>query len=253
MPWWGVLLVIAVAALSAVGTLLVRRSIALPVLEAQNEVAGFIYGALGIVYGVLLGFTVIAVWDEHQLAKTRVEHEANALGDLFHDALAFPPPDRDSLLHAIDEYAHVVIDDWAAMSGGKSSPRATQAYWDLWTSYLRMEPRTQRESVWLLTSATRLNDLGDAHRLRLLSAKGKVPHTMWWVLITGACITVAFSFFFGTRNVRFHAVMVGGLAGAIALVLVLIAILEHPFAGSAEIDTAAYQEVRTSIDQFLRR
>jgi hypothetical protein len=247
------LLIVVSAAAAAAGTLMVRRSIALPVLEAQNEVAGFIYGVLGIVYGVLLGFTVIVVWDKHQLARIRVEDEANALGDLFHVALAFPPPHRDSLVHAVDTYAHIAIDDWAAMSDGASTPRATRAYWDVWNALLRIESHTQREAIWLNVAATRVNNLGDARRLRLLSAKSKVPPTMWRVLIAGACITIIFGFFFGTKNVRFHAVMMGGLAGMIVMVLMLIALLEHPYAGGTGIDTSAFVEVRAAVDRFLRQ
>jgi hypothetical protein len=171
MPWWGVVLIFVAAAAGVTGTLLVRRAISLPVLAAQNEVAGFIYGVLGIVYGVLLGFTVIVVWDKHQLARTRVEDEANALGDLFHDAIAFPPPHRDSLVHVVDTYARIAIEDWAAMSDGESTRRATQSYWDVWNAYRRIEPHTRREAIWLNAAAGRVNNLGDARRLRLLSGK----------------------------------------------------------------------------------
>lgn len=253
MPWWGMLLIVLSAVVAAAGTLMVRRTIALPVLAAQNEVAGFIYGVLGIVYGVLLGFTVIVVWDKHQLARTRVEDEANALADLFHIGIAFSPPRRDSLVSVVDAYAHVTIDDWAAMADGQPTARATMAYWELWNAYRGIVPSTQREAIWLNAAAARVNNLGDARRLRLLSAKTKVPATMWRVLIAGACITIVFSFFFGTQNVRFHAVMVGGLAAMVVMVLVLVALLERPYAGGTGVDTAAFQEVRAAVDRYVRQ
>jgi Protein of unknown function (DUF4239) len=253
MPWWGMVMIVVAAAAAAAGTLLVRRAISLPVLEAQNEVAGFIYGVLGIVYGVLLGFTVIVVWDKHHLARITVEDEANALGDLFHAALAFAPPRRDSLVHVVDTYAQVAIDDWAAMSDGEPTPRATKAYWDVWNAYRGIEPQTQREAIWLTAATTRVNSLGDARRLRLLSAKAKVPPTMWRVLIAGACLTIVFGFFFGTKNVRFHAVMVGGLAGMIVMVLVLIALLERPYTGGTGIEPSAFYEVRAAVDWYRQQ
>jgi hypothetical protein len=251
---WSSLVVILVAVAAAVtGTLLVRRAIALPVLAAQNEVTGFIYGVLGIVYGVLLGFTVIVVWDKHQLARLRVEDEANALADLFHEALAFPSPRRDSLVSAVDAYAHIAIDDWAAMADGEPTPRETRSYWDVWDAFLRIEPHSQREAIWLNAAASRVNNLGDARRLRLLSAKSKVPPTMWRVLIVGACITIIFGFFFGTKSVRVHALMVGGLAAMIVMVLVLLSVLEHPYADGSGIDTSAFVEVRAAVDRFVQR
>jgi hypothetical protein len=76
---------------------------------------------------------------------------------------------------------------------------------------------------------------------------------MWRVLIAGACITIVFSFFFGTKYVRIHAMMVGGLAGMIVMVLVLLAVLEHPYTGRTGIDTSAYEEVRASVNRYLQQ
>ena len=39
-----------------------RRVVGVEVLERHNEVAGFIYAVLGVVYAVLLGFAAITVW-----------------------------------------------------------------------------------------------------------------------------------------------------------------------------------------------
>ena len=48
-------------------------------LARHNDVAGFIYAALGVIYAVLLALVVIAVWGEYDAASVTVEQEANAL------------------------------------------------------------------------------------------------------------------------------------------------------------------------------
>jgi len=58
---WSLLVVGATVLLSIAGTLLVRRLIGVEVLERHNEVAGFIYAVIGVVYAVLLGFAAITV------------------------------------------------------------------------------------------------------------------------------------------------------------------------------------------------
>lgn len=45
------------------GTVLVRRRFALESLSANNEVAGFKFATVGVLYAVLVGFAVIVVWE----------------------------------------------------------------------------------------------------------------------------------------------------------------------------------------------
>ena len=56
---WAILIVGGITALATAGGLIVRRWVAVEVLERHNEVAGFIYAVIGVVYAVLLGFTAI--------------------------------------------------------------------------------------------------------------------------------------------------------------------------------------------------
>jgi hypothetical protein len=51
--------------------------------QRHNDVAGFIYAALGMIYAVLLALLVIAVWGEYQAADETVEQEANAAAEIF--------------------------------------------------------------------------------------------------------------------------------------------------------------------------
>ena len=54
--FWGILIVGAITAVAATGALFVRRWIPVEILERHNDVAGFIYAVIGVVYAVLLGF-----------------------------------------------------------------------------------------------------------------------------------------------------------------------------------------------------
>ena len=80
---WSLLLVGGTVLLSIAGTLLVRRFVGVEVLERHNEVAGFIYAVLGVVYAVLLGFAAITVWERYDRAQASVAQEANDLADLY--------------------------------------------------------------------------------------------------------------------------------------------------------------------------
>jgi hypothetical protein len=79
---YGVLVVGGVCLLALVGFELVHRLVPAASRQRHNDVAGFIYAALGVIYAVLLALVVIAVWEQYQAASETVEQEANALAEI---------------------------------------------------------------------------------------------------------------------------------------------------------------------------
>src|SRR5262245_50250014 len=99
----------------------------------QNEVAGFFIAVLGVVYGVLLAFAVVVVWEDFEDARTGVEKEANSLGDLYRLADAMPEPTRSQIQQQAKAYARAVIDrEWPLLEDGRESPEALRELDGLW-------------------------------------------------------------------------------------------------------------------------
>ena len=87
------LLVVGGACLTAVlGLALVQRLVPTTIREQHNDVAGFIYAVVGVIYAVLLALVVIATWEEFGRARITVEAEANALAEVFFLAHQLPEP-----------------------------------------------------------------------------------------------------------------------------------------------------------------
>src|SRR4029077_15435197 len=115
--------------------------------------------------------------------------------------------------------------------------------------YYRFRPQNEDERGWYTQSLTRLNQLGDQRRLRLLSSKSAgVPPVMWGVLLGAGAITIGFSFLFGTKNTAAQALMTAGLAMTIALVLLSILALEKPFGGITCIEPEAFNPTKDIFD-----
>ena len=243
--FWGTLIVGGITFVALAGALVVRRWANVEVLERHNEVAGFIYAVVGVLYAVVLGFTAVIVWERYDQAQAEVEKEANALGDLFRDAQAFPDDTRKELETKLRSYARLVVEkEWPAMAEHQSSPEALEAYNQIWQTYYRFTPQKEQERVWYSQSLTRLNQLGDQRRLRMLSSRsGGVPAVMWWVLLGSGAITIGFSYLFGTKNTVAQVLMTAGLALTIALVLLSILDLEEPFAGISRIQPDAFNQL----------
>ena len=71
--FWGTLIVGGITFVALAGALVVRRWANVEVLERHNEVAGFIYTVVGVLYAVVLGFTAVIVWERYDQAQAEVE------------------------------------------------------------------------------------------------------------------------------------------------------------------------------------
>jgi len=85
LPLWELILaVIVIPTAIAIGfQVLVRRWVGIDRLILNNEVAGFIFAIIGVVYAVLLAFVVIAVWEKFSEGQTSVARESAAARALF--------------------------------------------------------------------------------------------------------------------------------------------------------------------------
>ena len=88
-PLWVLgLLALLLTALAMCGPFLVRRYVTLERLTTNNEVAGFKFATLGVLYAVLLAFAVILVWERFNDAEHAVAAEAGSAATLYRLALS---------------------------------------------------------------------------------------------------------------------------------------------------------------------
>ena len=247
-----ILLVAVLPAIAFIGSLIVRRAVGAEVLAAHNDVAGFIYAVIGVVYAVLLGFTAIIVWEQFRRAQEVVELEANAIVDLYRNAAVFPANVRQEIDTRLRDYAGLVVEDeWPKMSSGQTSPKTWDAYNQLWHTYHVFEPRNDHQQTWYQESIQQLNELGDQRRARLLNVRESVPTVMWVVLLGAGAVTIAFSFLFGTKNPRAQGLMSAALTLTIGVVLLSILALEHPYAGITRVSPEAFLQAQQIMDAPL--
>ena len=230
-------------AVSIAGLVLVRRLTSLSVRQEHNDVAGFIYAVVGISYAVLLAFLVIAVWERFEAARDAADQEGNELAGIYWLANTFPDSKRRQVQELARSYAQVVIDEeWPMMADGQASPHAWTLMDQLRESIQSSEVSTPAEQVLYDQGLTRVHQLADARRLRLLDANTYVPTILWVILISGGVITVCFTYLFGLEKTWPHVLMVGALGVIVASALFTIYTLEYPFAGEARVTPDALEE-----------
>jgi protein-S-isoprenylcysteine O-methyltransferase Ste14 len=249
---YGVLVVCGASLAAVFGLTLVQRLVPAATRKEHNDVAGFIYAALGVIYAVLLALVVIAVWEEFGRARITVETEANALAEIFWLAHQLPEPERHQLQELARSYAEEVVDEeWPLMEQGRTPlmehTQATPTGWvlidDIRATVQGYEPRSEAGQALYAEGLDQVQRLADARRTRLVQAEESIPTVLWVVLVVGGVVAVGFTYLFGLEHTESHALMVASLAGVIALVLFTIAVMDHPFSGGARIEPGAFELV----------
>jgi len=130
------------------------------------------------------------------------------------------------------------------MKVGQHSPEAEAALDRLCQTYLLPTYKNERRTVFYSESISRLNNLADNRRKRLLDSHSEIPELLLDMMIVGAFIAVFFpSFFFGAPNVKAQALMSALLTAMIAIVLYVTITLDHPFTGKGAISPEAFHHV----------
>ncbi len=242
--WLGSLLLVILPTLAAMsGPILIRRRIGLEHLTTNNDIAGFKFATVGVIYAVMLAFAVIIVWQRFSDAETTVVKEAGAAATLYRLA-AGPDPEGSAMRSALNNYLQLAIArDWPRMAAEGESGEVTAALNELYARTLALAASGSRQQAVLAEMFNQLDDITQARRSRLHLATGIMPGMLWAVLICGAILTVAFTFFFGTRNLRAQVLMTGILSVIVFMGLFVIVSIDHPFTGPVHIDSRPLQRV----------
>jgi len=241
-PLWvaAVVLLVPTTIFAMCGPVIVRRYVPLDRLKSNNEVAGFKFAAVGVIYAVLLAFAIVVVWERFNQADNDVANEAASAATVFRLTQGLDAPHAAAIRKAtIDYLKEAVAKDWPAMDRGTWSNEVTDSLTTIYTAVLKFHTFGAFESLVVAEILRDVDRISEMRRQRLVAASGIVPGIIWTVLFTGAFITIGFTFFFGTANLRAQSLMSGALAILIFLGLLTIVAIDHPFAGSVKVSPQA--------------
>jgi hypothetical protein len=263
--FYGILVVGGVCLAAVGGLTLVQFLVPISSRQRHNDVAGFIYAVLGVIYAVLLALVVIAVWEDFGRARETVESEANATAEIFWLAHQLPEPEGVRLQELSRSYAEEVVErEWPLMREGQAplmeQGQATPNGWviidDIRATLQGFEPDTPGEEALYAEGLDQVEEMASARRMRLVEAEEGLPTVLWVVLVFAGAAAIGFTYLYGLESTWAHRLMVAALAAVIGLVLYTIGAMEHPFSGGASIGTGAFDLVlerfRTSTLSDLR-
>lgn len=228
-------LIITVTTAAAVGLmLLVRRRAPEGSYFADGDRAAGVFGVLATGFAVLLGFIVFLAFTSYDEARTGAETEALTVAQQVETAQLLPSSVSATLTGQLVCYARsTVADEWPRMREGTIGETINPWGAALFRTIRDVEPRSAIEQSaldqWLAQTSAR----EQARQDRVHGAVGVIPTTLWIVLFLIAGVIFAYMLFFAdpAEGAVTQAMLMGGVATVITLLLLLLVALDRPFKG----------------------
>ena len=107
--WLLLALALVVSVLVAAGSLwLADRTLPKPVSEGHNGALSPFLTCVGLVYGALLGFTIVVAWEQFSSAEANVSNEASTLITMYRQTVGMPVPEQTQMRVLLRKYAKAV-------------------------------------------------------------------------------------------------------------------------------------------------
>lgn len=202
--------------------------------EGGNEAIAGLSATIGIIYAILVGFTVMHGIDNLKKANDLLLDEAKAVTNIYNDAKVLSPPPRTAIKKELISYLNLAIKyEWPLMSAGKEE----QIKYNVITAISSIDaimqtitPKNYLQKIALRDMYKDLEILSNVRLERMSMAEAAIPKDLWTTLIIGSILTLASCLFF-KLDLRLHLTLVIGVATMIATALFLIVALDHPFRG----------------------
>jgi Protein of unknown function (DUF4239) len=177
----------------------------------------------------LCGLLAIGAWATYSDVQGKVDHEATALGALYRDIGAYTEPARTILEQDLRTYTRQIIDvGWPMQRRGIVSNNASPVLNDFQQHFMSYEPQDERQKILAAEAYRDFNDLTESRRARLNSVTSEMPGPLWTLVIVGAGICIAVTWFLHPESFAMHFWTTILFSGLLALLIFLIAVLDNP-------------------------
>jgi hypothetical protein len=199
------------------------------------------FNIVGTLVSLILGLLVASALDQYQNLERAVDNEAAAVSEVYRFSRGLQEPARGQIQGLCERYCQLVIsDEWPALAEGKVSPAVFETFCLLNDEVVLIHPTHDGESNLQASMLESLDTVGAGRRERLLTLNNTREHLLGPILLIGAVIVLAFTFFYVKNNSIFHSIVITFVAIALGGNLALIYVLSKPFEGEWKIQPRAF-------------
>ena len=249
--WMGVVVFAATYVVAGIIYWLVTR------LAAANESRAVAFKSvspgmlppLGIIFGLLVGFTAAQVWADFDRAKLAVANEASGLRSVLLLSATFPAEQASHLQSLIERHAQYAMnEEWPAMAEHRATLAMPPAMLrEALQATLDLKPTSDGQRAAQTEILASLEKTLEARRQRIVLSGSSVGGIKWAGLLLQALITLIVVAMVHSGNRETCAIALGLFATGIALSIFMVAAYSQPFTGDVAISPVLLEHVLKTV------
>ena len=248
-PTWLLALIIvgASVALALLALRFVRRRFPGVAKHEGNDLVGVVIGVLAGVYGIILGFVIVSLYEDFQDAGATVQDEGAQLVQLYEDTRGLP------IAGAIEEeikayVAEVRYREWELMRDGKLSEQVAGEHLpDMYALLQKNMPNLSETDLAFHEDAVeRVNGVAAARLDRLRHSRESLPAVLVFLLVAGGILLMGSLLTLADTTPLIKDVMVVAAAGLTSFTLLIALGLDHPFSGDISVSNEPLTQGRVA-------
>lgn len=246
--WLFVVAVIAVSILLAMGSIwLAKRTVPDPAASQYNSSLAPFLTTVALVYGSLLGFTVVVAWEQFSSAAANVTAESSTLATMYGQSAGLDKPEQAKLRELLRTYTAAVQDEWNRQDVGArgQTERAViaQMYEVLGNPQSSAVSNPVRGEF-----LSQVTVLAAERSTRILDTQPQIPGLLWAGLLFGGVVLVGMLGFARLESPRGHRILSAAVAILLGLLLAVVFWLDHPFGRQLGVSQSPFEQVLQVFD-----
>ena len=245
---------LVVAVLVGVGSMwLADRTLPKPTSDGHNGALSPFLTCVGLVYGALLGFTIVVAWEQFSSAEVNVSNEASTLTTMYRQTVGMPIPEQTQMRELLRNYTRAVAGpEWEnAIRAGGGTESARDALNEMYR-VLGSEQSSVASNPISQKFLDKVDTLASERSQRILDTEPRIPVVLWAGLLFGGVLLLTLGGFMRLGSTRAHLLLLSGVAVLLGLLLFIVFWLDHPFGNQLGVTSEPFEQSLIVFDSIDR-
>lgn len=203
--------------------------------------------AIGIVFGLFIGYSAISAWQGYKETSALIEKEAYSLNSIYRVLVAYPPDIRSHEEALLTKYVEGVIEkEWPLMRADKFEITTDKILKEFTEFLLLYNPKNNGELVAHQEELRLVSEYRQLRLHRIWASKYDIVSPINTCLAICAFLLMLHFSLYSMPNKKYHTTMILFLSTSIALLFYLIYEYHTPFHGLNAIEPKAFIRILES-------
>lgn len=218
-----------------------------------NDVLAFIGQIVGVSYGILVGLTAIACWDNFEEVQGIISKETTEIS-VFHRLSQSLDEGTGNKIRNLDiKYLDQVANsDWPSHAVGSSCDSSLLTLNEIFKNLATYEPLTKSDGIVFSKMLDTFNRIAEMRQERINQALDlAVPEVFWVVVLIGGYLTQVMILFVDIPSLITKHLMMAIFSVMMGMMYFLIAAIDNPFKGEVHVSSEPYIQLKRALSNDL--